>query len=119
MDVESQKMSEPEITSQTDTNNNQVCGCCVACFNALLHQIPDVCRAGVTVRGYLWRWQVLCLDSMTQKAAAPVCSPGCMNTERQVLYKDTHKRSLEFFRLKGFFILKRSGKLFYGPVCPV
>lgn len=54
MDVESQKMSEPDRTSQTDTNNNQVCGHFVACFNTFLHHIPDVCRTGATVKEYLW-----------------------------------------------------------------
>lgn len=27
MDVEPQKMSEPELTSQRDADSNQVCGC--------------------------------------------------------------------------------------------
>lgn len=50
MDVESQKMSEPERTSQADTNNNQVCGCSF-CFNTFPNQTPDVGSHGAPVGG--------------------------------------------------------------------
>lgn len=52
MDVESQKMSEPDQTSQTDTNNNQVCEHFVACFNIFLHHIPDIGGTCATVQEY-------------------------------------------------------------------
>lgn len=110
MDVESQKMSEPEITSQTDTNNNQVCGHCVACFNALLHQIPDVCRTGVTVRGVFVTMAGVVLGQQDTEVFC-TCLYSWMHEHRKTgaMQRYVHKRSLEFSRLKGFLNLKRSG----------